>query len=50
MNHKKESNVDYRERLEKLKKYELQALAAKLNLENVSGKRKAELKALIVKF
>ncbi len=40
--------MDYRERLEKLKKYELQALAAELNLENVAGKRKAELKALIV--
>jgi len=48
MNHKNERNVDCRERLEKLKKYELQALAAKLNLENVAGKRKDELKALIV--
>jgi len=40
--------VDYSERLKKLKKYELQSLAAKLNLENCAGKRKAELTALIV--
>jgi hypothetical protein len=42
MNHKKERNMDYRERLEKLKKYELQALAAKS--ETVTGKNATKLR------
>ena len=48
MIHKKERNVDYRKQLRRLKKYELQTLAGKLNLENFSGLKKDKLIDFII--